>query len=352
MRVQKVFRRMLVFAIVLAVGLLVGTSAPAVAQEGCNATPWDLTAGQTINVGTVTVSSDETNIYVSYTLTYQNPNCPDSPVDATFGTLHVWIGNDLTLVPANPQGTPVPGQFCQAATGKCFDASGLTTYTFVYPIADLELAGYNFCGSPLYVVTHAEVNIDSACDASYAQHETAFGGPDSGDGPRWWFNGQFTPDCTNCGGGGNPTCETAYGKGNYVWTTDRRSNPEELPSLSLTRNRWGWATKLCETGETTSDIWAGAGLNNTNKGTQVGDLTLNWNGTEVQVCYDMKGASTLDEVHIYAGDDAPTTIAPGQYGFINSGDPLTNPYCATLPATDTNDDGCIWVVAHGVACHE
>lgn len=344
----------------------VSLAAPAVqAQEGCNATTWNLTAGQTIDVGSVTVSSDATNIYVNYTLDYQNPNCPDGAVDATFGTLHVWIGNSLLNVPANPNGTPVPGQFCSAATGMCFDATGLTTYTFVFSIAELEMANYNFCNQPLYVVTHAEVNYLGCDGLPDGTGDTAFGGDTPGSGPRWWFYGQFTPNCTDCNGGGNPVCGTSYAKGGYVWTTDRRSNPERLPSLNLTQNRWGWAINLTQTGTTTYEIWEGAGLNKTctlgNRGAvMVGTLTVNWDGTNVDVCYSMLNPAqncgttaavrTLDEVHIYAGDDAPTMIAPGQYGFIDSFEPGVSSYCATLPLADANGGG-VWVVAHAVTCY-
>jgi hypothetical protein len=354
MRIRKVFRSASVFAAVLAVGALVSTSTSASAQT-CNVTTWNLTAGQTIDVGSVSVSNDATNIYVTYTLDYQNSTCSDGPVDAEFGNLHVWIGNDLLQLPATngnaqcPGGVPQPGQFCQADPGHsaCADATGLTTYTFTFPIADLNLANYT-CGDNLYVFTHAEVNLKN-CDGTQSRQETAWGGPTPGTCNRWYFYGSFTPNCNCGGGGGEATCETAYAKGGYVWTTDRRSNPQNLPSLNLTRNRWGWAINLTTPGVTTYDIWAGAGLNNTANGTKVGTLTLNWDGSNVVVTYDLTGPWLLEEVHIYAGDNSPTTIAPGQYGFID--DPVAaSTYTTTLPLADTNGVGGVWVVAHGITC--
>ena len=65
----------------------------------CGEQTWTLSAGQTIDAGTLTVSNDETNLYVAYTTT------------GVFGTLHLWVGLDMTLLPKNSQGTPVPGQF-------------------------------------------------------------------------------------------------------------------------------------------------------------------------------------------------------------------------------------------------
>src|SRR5688572_22930456 len=113
----------------------------------CGQTTWTLTAGQTIPVGSVTVQNDATNLYVTYDLTYP---------DATFGALHLWVGNRLLNLPANPQGTPVPGQFCQADGGACADATGLTSYTFTIPFTELNIVDISqVCGLPLYVVTHA-----------------------------------------------------------------------------------------------------------------------------------------------------------------------------------------------------
>lgn len=116
-----------------------------------------LWAGQTTNVGNITVTNDASNIYVTYTLTN----------GGTFGTLHLWIGTDLATVPSTPNGTPIPGQFPYS-----FNASGLSTYTFTVPFQVL-------CEASVYVVAHAEVG-----------GETAFAGGtpiNVGDAGRWWY---------------------------------------------------------------------------------------------------------------------------------------------------------------------
>jgi hypothetical protein len=96
------------------------------------------------------------------------------------------------------------------------------------PFSDLNIVDANAaCGSQLYVVTHAEVNI--ADDAGSITPETAFGGNVPGDGPRWWFSGQYTI-CCDFGEPPVPICSTAFGKGGYVWTTDKRSNPDKVIS--------------------------------------------------------------------------------------------------------------------------
>jgi len=330
-------------AVVIAAALLVAGAGLGFAQTPtCTPGPatWTLTAGQTIDVGTVTVNNDATNLYVTYTLTYPN---------ATFGTLHLWVGNDLTNVPAVSNGpnagTPIPGQFPYQYTND--PDWTLTSYTFTVPLASLSITDVTgACPLTLYVVTHAEVDLDG--DGG-GDHETAFGGDLPGSGPRWWFYGAY---CLLCDFDYQVTysCETAFAKGGYVFVTDKKSNPEKLPSLNLTRNRWGWAINLTATGTTTYDIWAGAGLNKTANGTKVGTLTVNWDGAYATVTYALTAPFVMGEVHIYAGDSKPTTTAPGQYGNLAYFDPKTGTYSTTIPVSDTDGDG-VWIIAHAVSCY-
>lgn len=331
------------------------------AQEPCPTTTWTLWAGQTNDVGSVSVTNDSTNLYVTYTLDYQDPTClvdtdgdgmPDTEseaVEAEFGTLHLWVGDTdptgpLSTMPATGQGTPIPGQFPYH-----FDANGLQTHTFTIPLAELAIKGVDVaCDAKLYVVAHAEVNYLDCDGEPNDEGDTAFGGDKPGIGPRWWYYGEYTVCCD--GTTEVPFCQTAYAKGGHVWTTDKRSNPQNLPSLKLTKNRWGWAINLTATGETTYEIWAGAGLNDTTKGTLVGTLTVDWDGTNVSFCYDLNDGYTMEELHFYAGDDSPTTIAPGQYGYIQDfNDAPQASWCDTLPLADANGGG-VWVVAHAVVC--
>jgi hypothetical protein len=151
------------------------------ARAACSATTWDLTAGQTINVGTVKVSNDSANLYITYTLAYPG---------ATLGNLHMWVGDHISLVPSNKQGIPVPGQFPWKV-----DATGLTASTLAIPLTALGIVDESkVCGMSLFVVTHAEVSMDSDHDGQ-KEDETAFGGDTSGSGPRWWFYGAYSICC-------------------------------------------------------------------------------------------------------------------------------------------------------------
>lgn len=323
------------------IAVMAGAS-PAFAQvPACTPGPavWTLWAGQTINVGTVTVDNDATNLFVTYALTYPG---------ATFGTLHLWVGNDLTNLPTtqptknNPGGTPIPGQF-PYQTG---DAAGATSYTFTIPLGSLGIVDVaNSCPLTLYAVSHAEVNLDGNTSG---EHETAFGGDRTGSGPRWWYYGAY---CLTCEFGQPATlqCATAFAKGGWVFVTDRKSNPENLPTLGLIKNRWGWAINVTAPGVTTYDIWAGAGLNKISNGVRVGSLTVDWNGSSATIAYTLDSPNVMEEVHIYASDFKPTTTAPGQYGNLAYFDPKRGSYITTVQVSDSNGDG-IWIIAHAAAC--
>ena len=149
----------------------------------CVSTVWQLTAGQTIPVGSVIVRNDRDNIYVTYNLSDQkNPN-------SCFGTLHLWGGTNLADLPTSGGGNPIPGQFPYS-----FDATGLRTHTFTIPIAD-RLGPACDAALSLYIVSHAEVDLD--CNpATTDNQETAFGGDlAGGSGNRWWFYGNYTLCC-------------------------------------------------------------------------------------------------------------------------------------------------------------
>ncbi len=290
----------------------------------------DFFAGQTIDAGSVTIYNDNTNLYVT--------------VYSAFGfqsgieQIKMWVGADLTNMPQNNNGIPEPGQFPYKIT-----TDGGTTYTFTIPLNDLSLV--NNCGDLIYVVVHGDVLVSDGNGGT--QGETAFGGDTPGVGNRWWYYTTFTIACCGITPPVFDHSETAFAKGGYVFTTDKKSNPENLPSLKLTKNRWGWAINLKTDGITTYDIWAGAGLNNTANGTKVGTLTVTKSGTTVTVTYTLLSGKTMQEAHIYIGDFKPTTVAPGQYGNTYYFDPMVSTYTATFDVSDTNGDG-IWLIAHAV----
>jgi hypothetical protein len=64
--------------------------------------------------------------------------------------------------------------------------------------------------------------------------------------------------------------------------------------------------------------------------------------------YALDSSFVLEEVHIYAGDAEPYTIAPGQYGYPSEGYDTggVSSFTYTVPVSDDDGDGNVWLVAH------
>ncbi len=322
--------------VLFGVALATTPSRSVLAQSICVPSVTNLTAGQTNVVGTLTITNDGTNLYVRYDIT--QPSC------WTFGTLHLWAGTDFTLLPRSGGGAPIPGQFPYISGDGGLDPStGLTSYTFTIPLADLIVDQSAVCGAQLYVVAHAEVTCEG-------QSETAFGGDLPGEGTNRWFFYTMYAVCCDVPEPPNLTCQTAFAKGGYVFVTDKKANPEKLPSLNLIKNRWGWAINISGDGVYHYEIWAGAGLNKTSNGKLVGMLTVTVAGGQVTVAYALNDPATMEELHIYCGDLKPQTTAPGQYGSTAYFSPHQSSYSQTFTVSDSNGDG-IWIIAHAVACY-
>ena len=107
-----------------------------------------LCAGQTMDIGTVTVNNDETNLYVTFTI-----NEPGWYIDET----HVAVGDDVGDIPTTKKGNPIPGQFPYAC--DTLDPMA-TTCTATIPLGD-------WCdGEEIVVAAHAAVSeiLGDGCD--------------------------------------------------------------------------------------------------------------------------------------------------------------------------------------------
>lgn len=101
----------------------------------CPETIVTLFAGQHIDAGTITVTNDAENIYVTY-----------STANGYLLTqTHLYVGA-CENVPVNSQGNPVPGQFPYANTHN-----NITSYTYQVPISTIGLGN---CGC---IAAHAVV---------------------------------------------------------------------------------------------------------------------------------------------------------------------------------------------------
>jgi hypothetical protein len=271
-------------------------------------------------IGYVDVYNDAVNLYVTL---FSETNC------ALLGQLSLWVGTNPAALPANSADYPWQKSL----------ASGAGQYQFVIPLAGLGVS-----------------STDASC-ASTPPTVYVFGqiGTDCGTGTIVGENSPTASRTLCCFAPPPPPvvltgCETAFAKGTHVFVTDAKANPEPLPSLNLTRNRWGWAIHVTGTGTFTYDIYAGAGLNKVSDGKRVGTLTVVYNGSTASVTYAMAAGAAISEAHLYAGDAAPTTIAPGQYGNTASFTTPATSHTFNVAVSDRNGDGKIWLVAHAVVC--
>lgn len=304
----------------------------------CGSDTLTLWAGQTIDAGDIIVSNDETNLYVTVV---SNGGFTGEE------NIKMWLGTDFSLLNGAGLVRPPAGGFPYKVTIP----EGETTYTFTVVLNTIPLYEVSSCGDQaIHVVVHADVI--ALHDDGTTSGETAWGGDTEGPGNAWWFYTDYVPTCCDITPP-NPVEElgTAFAKGNYVFTTSKKANPENLPSLNLTKNRWGWSINLMETGSFSYELWVGAGLNDVSKGTLVGDVNIDFDGSQATVTYSSFSGYTIEESHIYAGDLMPETLAPGQYGNTMYFDPYASTYSVTLDVTDSNEDG-VWFIVHAVAYGE
>jgi hypothetical protein len=108
-------------------------------KEGCGQQEVALCAGQTMEVGTVTVGNDDQNLYVTFTI--------DEPGWFLEET-HVAVATEPGDIPQTKKGTPIPGQFPYACDPI---EPGATSCTATIPIG-------GWCaGQDLVVAAHAVV---------------------------------------------------------------------------------------------------------------------------------------------------------------------------------------------------
>lgn len=92
----------------------------------------------------------------------------------------------------------------------------------------------------------------------------------------------------------------------------------------------------------------GAALNDLSKGTLVGNAELSYDGEQLKLKCVLNEGYEMNELHIYAKDTPPTTIAPGQYGFTEHFDIPANEFETSLDVPDIDEDGKIWIILHAV----
>jgi hypothetical protein len=278
-------------------------------------TEYALIAGQNTTVGSVFVGNDADNLYVTYEVTAEG---------VALNEVHLWVGTTLAKAPLNKQGVPVPGQFPYKAT-----ALNTTSYSFTISASSLGLTSFTAaCGSQLYVLAHAALNIGETAWTDGVSFASWTGTK------RWGSYSTYTITC--------PQVEEE--EVIYLYETAFAKGTLTLSSI-IDTPRWGWAINVTTPGVSSYEIWAAAGKNDTANGVLVGTLSVDFNGSVAVVTYNITIPYKLTELHIYAGDTQPTTVAPGQFGY--TAEVTSNTYSASFNVSDSNADG-IWIVAHAV----
>ncbi len=135
----------------------------------------------------------------------------------------------------------------------------------------------------------------------------------------------ITPNCNTQGTG----TETAYAYGGNYATCFR----------NLGFSRWGWTNGAYTEGDYTLDLYAGAGQCDLSKGTKVGTVTLSYHSGTAIVNYNVTAPYTLEETHLYVGNQMLYTgaVAPG-----------LSPYSGSTSYTINNLSGSVYIIAHAV----
>ncbi len=148
----------------------------------------ELTAGQNIDVGSITLGNDENNLIVTF----------ETDTPWLLGTTHVHVGSDIDDVPESGGGQPIPGLFDYAHEREV--PPGVTVDTHTIPFSDLNLSEGQ-CGVELYIWMHAEVFV-LGDNGEVIQSETAWGGDTPGeDTPGWLFLAHYEVPCCDDPGG-------------------------------------------------------------------------------------------------------------------------------------------------------
>ncbi|MBT8258507.1 MAG: T9SS type A sorting domain-containing protein, partial [Bacteroidia bacterium] len=147
-------------------------------------------------------------------------------------------------------------------------------------------------------------------------------------------------------------CETAFGFNKELATCF-------IPDFS----RWGWTNMVEEDNSYTLDLLAGAGQGNANaedffcdanKGTDVGDVIIDYFDGMITVTYILADDYEMTEAHVYIGcemypegNNGPT-VAPGQYTFVADESMVGDACIYTFGPFEAS--GPLYVIAHAVTC--
>lgn len=303
-------------------------------EDGSGTQCFTLVAGQHTDVGTVCVTAVGDDLEI----TYSTDN------GWKLSETHLWVGTDIAGMPQTRKGSPIPGQFPYPSG----DISGSTSYT---SLVSLDSIGFS-CPSDDQAVLVAAHAVVKRGNGNGGRSETAWS-----DGARITEKGQWATlsslslgcDCDG-GGGGGDECEMAFAYRGTMATCflDIDEDGDNVGDFSTT----GWTNGPFGPGNYTFQIYAGASQCSPGTGTFVGYVFVNYDGEAAQVDYEIQAPFTLEETHLYLGNEILPrnesgffTVAPGQY-------PESHPV-PDSPFSDSyfvNAAGDVNLVAHATVC--
>uniref|UniRef100_UPI002D77485F hypothetical protein n=1 Tax=Salinimicrobium sp. HB62 TaxID=3077781 RepID=UPI002D77485F len=160
-------------------------------------------------------------------------------------------------------------------------------------------------------------------------------------------------------------CETTFAKApeatdpgpNSPYVPYENLSPECFIDSGLDSERWGWTNKFdvsrVDSGTYYLNLYEAAGQCDTHKGNYVGQVRIEYDGSEIDVYYEIEETHVLKSAHLYVGEcQYPTnkkgdiTVAPGQY-------PWTSGALDNSTGYSVHDIGVgdvFYVIAHADVC--
>jgi hypothetical protein len=259
-----------------------------------------LLAGQTTQAGLVSVAVVGDDLVVTY---------------ATSGgwgleEVHLSVSSNGSI-PKNKAGNPVIGTFAYSAS----NLAGATSHSLTIPLSSIPA----FDGSELTIAAHAVVSRTLA-DGS-VQTETGWA-----SGPRINAKGSWATYFTVTIGDVDLDDDddfvevgTAYAFGGEFATSFFEADGTR---------RWGWTNGPLSAGSYEFLIYAGSGQSDLSKGTLIGTLGIEFDGSVATISYNADPGYFFTETHLYVGSENKPEkgfTANGHYGNQDSyGNPVTS----------------------------
>lgn len=286
----------------------------------------ELIAGKLMLSGTLTISNDASNMYVTYS----------SDSDWEINEVHLYVGDPMD-VPLNPAGTPVPGLFPYSQSFS----PAVSSYTFEIPLSELVVD----CPA---IFAHASVSGPSGTETAWSNNVgTSFV---AGDASTGWTNGTSFNDLTGTKRWGGyteyciQTCEDEEEPDCYNEET-AWSYGTSFGDITGT-NRWGWVS-LYEAGtEQSYMIYAGQTI-------PVGAVEVSQDASNLVLEINFNESAYFEKIHLYAGNEAgfmsvtnaSGTPIPGHFPYSYDCAGCTS-YTLYVPNSALEYDDIIWIALH------